>query len=206
MISTLHKLIYLHAPKTGGNSIQTILLPYSDDRKVFVEHQDGHDRFEVRGGLTRKKHSTLRDYARALGPDIAAYKVAISVRHPFDRAVSYYFSPHRWMRKSGDGWVLEQPVWDQAAFTAMLGTVPSMASFLTVGDEFRQPDFVIRYETLEADFNAMRLALGIPSTPPFPHVNKSAGSNLAADVRANVSLRAFVAEYYAEDMEAFGYV
>ncbi len=205
MISTLHKFIYLHAPKTGGNSIQTILLPYSDDRKVSAEHQDGHDRFEVQGGVTRKKHSTLRDYADVLGSDIGAYKVAISVRHPFDRAVSYYFSPHRWMRKSGDGWVLEQPVWDEAAFMSMLRTVPSMASFLTVGDAFRQPDFVIRYETLEADFRAMCAALEIPSVAPMPHVNKSAGSNLAAEVRANGPLRSFVADFYAQDMKAFGY-
>jgi len=111
MHSERHRLIYLHPPKTGGNSIQSVLLPFSDDRKVLVGHQDGRDRFEVRGPATASKHATLADYASSL--DIAAYRVAISVRHPFDRAVSFFFSPHRWMRQTEDGWSLATPVWDR---------------------------------------------------------------------------------------------
>jgi hypothetical protein len=41
MISTSHQFLFVHIPKTGGNSIQTILLPFSDDQKNTSTKQDG---------------------------------------------------------------------------------------------------------------------------------------------------------------------
>jgi len=53
MISRRYKFIYVHIPKTGGTTIQSVLLPFSDDEKFIVPYQDGVDSFEVRGPLRK---------------------------------------------------------------------------------------------------------------------------------------------------------
>lgn len=63
MISIQHKFLFVHIPKTGGNSVQNILRDFSEDKIVLVApHQDGKERFEVRNDLYNiKKHSSLSD-------------------------------------------------------------------------------------------------------------------------------------------------
>jgi Sulfotransferase family len=204
MLLARSNLIYLHAPKTGGNSIQTVLLPHSDDQKVLGKGQDGIDRFGIRGAHTSQKHAKLQDYARSL-PDLAPYKVAISVRHPFDRAVSFFFTPIRWLREEGGRLVQSEPVWSRTAFLQFLDGVAPLVSFLDVNGTLRKPDFVIRYEAIEEDFAAFTDALGLPDAK-LPHVNRSAASaELTRSILADEELRNLVCERYADDMRFFGY-
>lgn len=95
MISSQYKFIYLHVPKTGGNSIQSVLLPMSDDSLIIREVGDGYERFGISGAITSHKHNDLSCYAKAIGDQCAAYRIVMSVRNPFERAISHYFSPHR---------------------------------------------------------------------------------------------------------------
>ena len=114
MLLRTHRLIFIHVPKTAGNSIQSLLAPFSEDEVLPV---DGVDRFEVIGSLTRNKHQTLQEYAESL--DVTSYVTATSCRHPVDRLVSFYFSPHRWARGAGDGRIVyETPYWDRDLFLA----------------------------------------------------------------------------------------
>lgn len=204
MLLQRSNLIYLHAPKTGGNSIQTVLLPHSDDQMVLGKGQDGVDRFGIRGTHTPQKHAKLRDYARSL-PDLAHYKIAISVRHPFDRAVSFFFTPIRWLREEGRRMIQGKPVWSRAAFLQFLDSVAPLVSFLSLNGTLRKPDFVIRYEAIESDFAAFTDALGLPDAK-LPHVNRSAASaELTRSILADEELRSLVCERYADDMRFFGY-
>ena len=92
MISHKHKFIFIHIPKTGGNSIQAFLAPISDDR-IFarVDHQDGLERFGVRGRLTPFKHVDLDYYAQRVKVD--SFTVVACARDPIDRLLSSYFAP-----------------------------------------------------------------------------------------------------------------
>ena len=95
MLSTRHHFVFLHVPKTAGNAVQTYLLPHSDDQKVTHRHQDGVERFDVRGSVTPTKHATLQAYFDRLGTELDRFEIILPVRDPVDRALSLYFSPHR---------------------------------------------------------------------------------------------------------------
>lgn len=198
MISTAHRLIFLHAPKTGGNAIQTMLLPLSDDVKVTGATQDGVHRFGIRSALTPHKHATLADYASGLGAALDDFRVLITLRPPFERLISLYFSPHRWLGRA--------PIWDEADFLALMRKSPSIASFLRVDGRLRLPDAALRFEKLEADFAQVsaRLGLPIPNTR-FPVLNESADTTgLRHQILADTTLRNAVEDFAAEDMELLG--
>src|SRR3954462_5998769 len=101
MLSLKHNFVFIHIPKTGGNSIQTVIEKYSDDFRLrSIPEHDLLNRFAVHGPITDRKHCTSTEYIGKLGFErYMALKRVVFVRHPLDRALSFYFSPHRWARK-----------------------------------------------------------------------------------------------------------
>src|SRR5690606_13135991 len=98
VLSDQKKFLFIHLPKTGGNSIQTLLKAYSEDKIVCLNAlQDGVERFEIRNEYpSLHKHSSLSDYKRELPETtfLNLFKFS-TIRNPWDRAISHYFSPHR---------------------------------------------------------------------------------------------------------------
>src|SRR5205814_9679018 len=96
MISLQKGFLFVHIPKTAGNSIQSILRDYSEDELVALRsEQDGIERFGLRNPKYKiKKHSTLAEYKAALGEAQfdELYKFTC-VRNASDRMVSVYFTP-----------------------------------------------------------------------------------------------------------------
>lgn len=211
MFSSQFNFLYLHVPKTGGNSIQTLLLPFSDDQKLKAAHQDGTDRFGVSGPLTVRKHATLQDYVDRMPNGLGSCQVVISVRHPFERALSNYFSPHRWFRKTGpDTYEQGDGVWDEANFWHQLeqAAFAPITSYLRLDNTVFKPQFVIRYERLQQDFNDTAKQLGLPASVSWnlPHVNRSVAPNgIKEKLLQDNALRDCVEKFYIEDMVAFEY-
>lgn len=210
MIFSNEKALFIHIPKTAGNSLQTLLVGRSDDSVVRFGHQDGKDRFEVRGSLTRSKHATVADYA-GLGVDTDAFTVITTVRHPFERAISLYFSPHRWMRRGDDGsWSQVEPVWDERAFRRLVtsGEVQSMTSFLKLNGRLPANLEVMRFEQLPAEAERVLSKVFdiVLNSKTLVHVNKSAArSEDVLRALQSVSARELAREVYREDFEVFGY-
>ncbi len=210
MISSRYGFVYVHYPKTGGNTIQTLLLPFSDDRKVTVAHQDGVERFGVVGPATPEKHAPLQAYAERLGQKLARLQIATSVRHPFERFVSAYFSPHKWLCETAPGqWTPSEPFWDEGRMTSLLQTQmhKPLTQYLTVGGAVVRPHALVRYESFAEDVRLMMRRLNLPlAEVALPRLNASAASReLRASILGSIELKRQIEDFYRADMDYFGY-
>ncbi|MDU8930009.1 sulfotransferase family 2 domain-containing protein [Alisedimentitalea sp. MJ-SS2] len=208
MISERYRFIYVHVPKTGGNAVQSVLLPLSDDRKQITRHQDGTDRFEITGPITPRKHATLAEYHAALGGDLRGWRVLATLRHPFERALSGYFSSHRWFFEQPDGtWLRREPVWNEAGFARMLerGEYPAMVDYLRLGDTIHRPDFCLYHDCLIENLQAAATALDLPPLPPLPQLNRSVAVHERDALLASRALRDLAEAHYRSDMEFFSF-
>jgi len=198
MISFRKQFLFVHIPKTAGNSIQTILRDYSEDEIVALRgEQDGIERFGLRNPNYKiRKHSTLAEYRAALGEEQFRnlYKFTC-VRNPWDRMVSYYFTPSR-----------DAKDWARKEFRKMILKALSVADYLRLDegeeDPFRNVDYIMRFETLGDDFRRVCAALDIPAKQ-LPKYNRSRREHYSSYY--DDKLRALVSERFALEIERFGY-
>jgi hypothetical protein len=197
MISFQKRFLFVHIPKTAGNSIQTILRHYSEDEIVALRaDQDGIERFGIRNPNYKiKKHSTLAEYRAALGEarfrDL--YKFTC-VRNPWDRMVSYYF-----------GTTLVQ-AWDRKEFKKLILKAVSVTDYLRLdkgeSDPFGNVDYVMRFENLTDDFRTVSAKLGIPATR-LPQYNRSNREHYSKYY--DTELRELIRKRFAPEIDRFGY-
>ena len=198
MISLRKRFLFVHIPKTAGNSIQSALRDYSEDQLVALrKEQDGIERFGLRNpNYNIKKHSTLREYRDALGDEQfrSLYKFAC-VRNPWDRMVSYYFTPTQNPEK-----------WDRKKFRGIISKAVSIADYLRLDrdeeDPFANVDYIMRFENLAEDFRTVCGTLGI-SPETLPRYNRSRREHFSEYY--DDELRELVRARFAAEIERFGY-
>jgi hypothetical protein len=198
MISFEKQFLFVHIPRTAGNSIQSVLRDYSEDEIVALRaEQDGIERFGLRNPRYKvRKHSTLAEYRAALGKAQFGnlYKFTC-VRNPWDRMVSYYFTPTQQVES-----------WDRKKFKRVISSAASIADYLRLDknedDPFKNVDCVIRFENLAEDFQALCATLGISpiGLPRYNRSNRDHYSNYYDD-----ELRELVRERFVQEIERFGY-
>ena len=198
MISFQKRFLFVHIHKTAGNSIQSILRRYSEDEIVSVRaHQDGIERFGLRNPNYKiKKHSTLGEYRDALGDEQfrSLYKFTC-VRNPWDRMVSYYFTPTQ-----------SPESWDRKKFRNMISKAVSVADYLRLdwdeADPFANVNYIIRFENLADDFRTVCGTLGISPTT-LPQYNRSSREHYSKYY--DEELRHLVRTRFAAEIKRFGY-
>ena len=198
MISFQKRFLFIHIPKTAGNSIQSVLRDYSEDELVPLRReQDGVERFGLRNPNYKiKKHSTLAEYQAALGEahfgDL--YKFTC-VRNPWDRMVSYYFTPTQ-----------SPETWNRKKFRKVISKAVSVADYLRLDkgeeDPFENVDYIMRFENLASDFRTVCEALSI-SPPTLPQYNRSNREHYSKYY--DDELRELVRTRFAVEIEGFGY-
>jgi Sulfotransferase family len=198
MISFQKRFLFVHIPKTAGNSIQSVLRDYSEDELVALRgEQDGIERFGLRNpryGV--KKHSTLAEYRMALGEaEFGKLYKFTCVRNPWDRMVSYYFTPTQ-----------KPEVWDRKKFRKIISNAMSVADYLRLDqdkeDPFANVNYIMRFENLVDDFRTVCAALDISPTI-LPQYNRSNREHYSKYYDAE--LGELVHEHFAAEIERFGY-
>ena len=211
MISIQNKFLFIHVPKTAGNSIQNILKEYSEDEIVFrARHgQDGVERFGVRNRkYNTSKHSTLSDYKAVLDIETyrEMYKFAV-IRNPWDRMISSYFSPHRGITN-----------WDRTLFIKVLQYTYPLRHYIFENSTLEKSldsnesgvinlekkldddiDFLIRYEYLNDDFRLVCDKLGIPYSA-LPHRNRNESNRNHYSSFYDDELKALVQEKFIDEV------
>jgi Sulfotransferase family len=198
MISLQKRFLFVHIPKTAGNSIQSALRDYSEDELVALrKEQDGVERFGLRNPNYKvKKHSTLAEYRDALGEAQFGelYKFTC-VRNPWDRMVSYYFTPTQ-----------SPETWNRKKFRKVISKAVSVADYLRLDrgeeDPFGNVDYIMRFENLASDFRTVCEALSI-SPPTLPQYNRSSREHYSKYY--DDELREFVRARFVAEIERFGY-
>jgi len=198
MISFQKSFLFIHIPKTAGNSIQSVLRDYSEDQLVALrKEQDGIERFGLHNPKYRiRKHSTLREYRDTLGDEQfrKLYRFTC-VRNPWDRMVSYYFTPTQ-----------SSESWDRKKFRGIISKAVSIADYLRLNeneeDPFANVDYIMRFENLAADFRTLCNQLKI-SPATLPQYNRSTREHYSRYY--DDELREFVRTRFAAEIERFGY-
>jgi hypothetical protein len=198
MISFQKRFLFVHIPKTAGNSIQSVLRDYSEDELVALRsEQDGVERFGLRNPKYKlKKHSTLAEYRAALGEtDFDNLYKFTCVRNPWDRMISLYFTPTQ-----------NAAAWDRKRFRKIIAKALPVSDYLRLNDRENDPfenvNYIMRFENLVDDFRAVCRELAIsPST--LPRYNRSDREHYAKYY--DDDLRELVRTRFATEIKRFGY-
>src|SRR5215469_14924806 len=198
MISFQKHFLFVHIPKTAGNSIQSVLRDYSEDQLVALRNeQDGIERFGLRNPKYKvRKHSTLSEYYDARGNEQFRnlYKFTC-VRNPWDRMVSYYFTPTQ-----------NPETWNREKFRGIISKAVSVEDYLRLDegedDPFANVDYIMRFENLADDFRTLCNQLEI-SPATLPQYNRSSREYYSKYY--DDELREFVRTRFAAEIERFGY-
>lgn len=126
-----------------------------------------------------------------------------SVRHPFERVISGYFSPHRWVKAEDGVRTFEPPVFDEVEFAEFVRASKPMAAWLALDDTTVVPDILIRFEWFEADVRRVFPKLGLDVPVSFTPVNASAIDK--SKYLQSRSLESLAIEHLRQDYELFDY-
>ncbi len=217
MISSKYKCLFVHIPKTAGQSIEHYFLKlhglsWEERAPLLLRYNP-----DPAKGPERLAHLTAReyvDYGYISSSQFADYFSFSFVRNPWARLVSEY----RYRGHEG-----------KYSFKEFVSAGFSKKS--NYSDEYRHLmpqyeflydkngklliDFVGKFESIQSDFDAVCLKMGIERAI-LPHINSSArgiiGNNdkLGADKLYtsyfDKELEEFVADIYAKDIRTFNYV
>ena len=225
MICREHNCLYVHIPKTGGQSVEQFFmnrlgLDWDADRDVLLL-QANDDPTRGTEKLAHLSASEYMDGGYVPKEDFSAYFKFSFVRNPWTRILSEYRYRNYFQHRNFRDFVLNKlpkPGWDDQYRHVM-----PQYDMLHDRDGHLLVDFVGRFESLQQDFDQVCEQLGIVDSG-LPHRNKS--DKKSRDLRRKArnllfwngenqlqsaadfyddETRDAVARYYRKDIETFGY-
>jgi hypothetical protein len=194
MISRAYKFIFVHCPKTAGNSIQSVLAEYCLGDWYETDHP-------IDNSLTTGNYE-LKDFFGKKHCPISAYRIMwdqeqfghwdsyfkfTCVRNPWDRAISHYFYHNK--------------EWDRKRFIDKMHKCYSQSSMISLNGE-PHLDYILRYEHLDESWEKLCSILNIDYVK-LPTLNKSTHKHYSEYY--DDELIELVSERYADDIKLFRY-
>jgi hypothetical protein len=206
MISHSRETIFVHVPKTGGQSVETVFLDdlglgWNDRAALLLRHNDDPAR-----GPEKLAHLFAGEYVSRGHIDREAFdrylKFAV-VRHPFDRILSEY--RYRAAAQARRGGKLELETFlaqeEPGEFSDLARHRLPQVRFLMDRDGRCLVDHVLRFETLAQDIVPIFERV-FGQLRSLPHRNRSGGNR---NIALTASQKDRLADRYRADFEAFGY-
>ncbi len=210
MLVPEYDLLFVHIPKTGGQSIESYILGCLGrtwaERRPYLLRGNGDPRY----GPPRLAHLTAREYLHhgycSRRRFQRCFRFAF-VRNPFTRLVSEYHYRRLEGRVTFRSFVLERfPAPSQDDYHRRIdGFRHVLPQWRFVHDDDGRSllSFVGRFEHLAADFAHVCAMTGLPPGP-LPHHNRTRGGRPVAGYY-DADTIARVRDFYAEDFCRFGY-
>lgn len=196
MISHELKFVFIHIPKTAGNSLTLFLKPFLSNKTT--QHANPMGKQDGMTVLCEKskqgiKHESITYYINQYGDSIKQYKWFTIVRNPYDRLLSLYF-----FTKGKDN-----PVFLREEFIAFIQN-----------DENHQWRYIeyngeIKCHTVHFE-NIIEELKDIPcfrrmDFSQFPQLNRSMNSKLDYKTLLDDEVKQIIYSKYRIDFDLFGY-
>jgi hypothetical protein len=160
--------LFIHIPKTGGNSFQKNLYLNGGYRGSLTTHakQDFTNRFEIKDKFTKSKHQTLSEYNEIC--NIEDFKIVTIIREPTHRLLSSYFGPfnnliHRnYAFKLLSKFITTKPKFffkkkkiqfNLDEFINMINHKKSMSEYLKINGKVYKNINILNFEEYDTDIN-----------------------------------------------------
>ena len=197
MISHTHKFVFVHTPKTAGQSLYKNLGGWS---RVSPQ---GFDK-----GLKKYRHHfTMSEYLEHGYLDSGKFELYFKfgfVRNPYDRILSEFKYAKRIYSKFKKDfkYFVKRPWGNSRRHSTIKQHIRPQYEFLYDADGKCMVDFIGKFENLQQDFNIVCEKIGIPQQQ-LPHKNASKHKHYTEYY--DEETKQIVAEKYAKDIEYFGY-
>ncbi len=215
MISRKHNFIFLHIPKTAGNSITSVLSKYAETTlqpQISPNGYETGDNFEtIDPRLGNDKHFTLQKYINYFKEEIYSYRILTTVRNPWDWACSCYFfrkqvnegiyKKENSIWKSDDS-IIAPDKFDKEEFLRYLYSNSQMPQSDYLRSNKKINVYLMRYESLQNDFLKACNLLNIPSSK-LPRLNATRRFNYKKIF--DQELNNAISKIYFRDIEMFNY-
>lgn len=217
IISDQHKFIFVHVPKTAGDSVTQALAPYATPLKRTLwksirRRLPVKDRVETI--YLRKHDPASRAIARLGRAKWDSYKSFAVVRNPFDHAVSHYEFMKQFRIAAVAAKVAamrfpdyldyraKPPFWNDTFFARL----PNQSYFLTDPSGAIAVDRIVRFEEIGTDFKSACEEIGLHGVD-LPHVNKTKSKSKKRPFQDYYDTTAIqkVRSLYADDFRLLGY-
>ena len=209
--------MFIHVPKTAGNSLKIALHPFCDTQFAPApssdfadQHSSGDFRYQNFWNHDPEfgsiKHWNFLQYEHALGREASQFRFVSCCRNPYDWTLSCYFFLKQAQGRRWFGWIDDPSVtapqkFCEKEFLRFLSSgQPSQVSY--VRGVSPEKLLTIRFENLLEDFSRVCSALDLPALS-LPFLNRSFRPRMYGGL--SPELRRCVREVYRDDFSFWGY-
>lgn len=205
MILSEYKFVFVHIPKTGGSSIESVFGYNLWDKNAFA---DNYYNLDLALGFCPKRkkylqHLTMNEIESFAKNKIDGYFRFAFVRNPWSRAVSDYLFYTRGQTASFKDFLLTPN--DRISNNVKIDPSHLIEQHRFIYNENNNlmVDFVGKFESLQEDFNIICDQINYPRTK-LPHNNKSL-HNGSYKSYYNQETYDIVNQKFAKDIKLFNY-